>query len=94
MRIWMWYGGAPGQEFGDDKGAQWIMADPVDVPATLTLPAALEVSEFTKARTYFFGFVDDEIVLDLGRTVVRYEVTVRNLSSWAVRFTVQGGGNT
>jgi len=97
-RIWIWYGsGGPGQEMGDDHGAQWIMADPVDVNenAPVNAPGVLTVSEFTKVRDFWSGYDPErnEYILDFTRTVVRYEVTVTNNGGNDVFFTVQGGGN-
>jgi hypothetical protein len=98
-RIWVWYGsGGPGQQMGDDHGAQWIMADCVDVDAAvplLSLPASLVVSDFTKVREFWSGYDEatNTYYIDFALTVVRYEVTVRNTSRDVVYFTVQGGGN-
>jgi len=100
MRVWVWFGsGGQGQEFGDDHGAQWIMADCVDVNANvplLSLPASLRVSEFTKVRDFWFGVdpASNTITIDFTRTVVRYEATVENIGTDVAFFTVQGGGNT
>ena len=94
-RVGIWYGGPRGKQFGDDKGAQWIMADPTDInePPSV-LPASLSVSDFTKIREIW---IEDEsptsIVIRLDRTGVRYEATVTNRRTEAVFFTLQGGGN-
>jgi hypothetical protein len=96
MRIWVWFGsGGPGQQMGDDHGAQWIMADPNDKAKVLALPASLTVSEFTKVRDFWSGFDErkNEYIIDFTRTVVRYEVTVTNTGTEDVEFSVQGGGN-
>ena len=97
MRIWFWFGsGGPGQEAGDDHGAQWGMADPVTVAQTLSLPASLMVSEFTKVRDFWSGFDarKNEYIIDFTRTVVRYEFTVTNTGMFDTQFTIQGGGNS
>jgi hypothetical protein len=98
-RVWVWFGsGGPGQEMGDDRGAQWIMADPADVNdnAPINAPGLLTVSDFTKVRDFWSGYDPDnnEYIIDFTRTVVRYEVTVTNTGNDVVFFTVQGGGNT
>ena len=96
IRVWVWLGGGggAGQPFGSDKGAQWIMANPLDLPASISLPAALQVSDFAKVRDFPAGLDGDVFVIDLTRTVVQYQVTVTNIGSVTTRFTVQGGGNT
>lgn len=68
--------------YGEDHGAQWIMADPSDW-------GALGVTDFAKRRDPVFHFDGSE------RTWwVTYEFTVVNYQSYAQYFTVQGGGNT
>jgi hypothetical protein len=98
--VWIWWpGGGQGQQMGDDQGAIWIMADPVDlnegVPANF--PASLSVSGFTKIRDLWSSYdpeTNEPTTIDATKTVVQYAVTVTNTGSEAVFFTVQGGGNT
>ena len=87
MRIWVLRNG------GDDFGAQWIMAHPLE-----GIPGELEVSNFAKAREYAIVSVAEngspQVVDGTGRTTIRYWVTVRNTGGTPVHFNVQGGGNT
>ena len=99
MGITMWHGGGGrGQQGGDDHGAQWIMADPVDINVNVpdSFPSTLQVNDFTKIRDLWVD-VDPAsglITFDLGRTVVSYGVTVTNPGPSAIFFTIQGGGNS
>jgi hypothetical protein len=80
VRILLWWADNP-SGWGDDMGAQWIMADP-----KLQLGGkprhALIVKDHTKASH----------VASNGTQRWRYEVTVVN-DGPSVRFSLQGGGN-
>ena len=90
MRIWVRFG-----DPGDDLGAQWIMAHPLESnPPT---PASLTVSDFTKTRGYTIASVTENgapIYTYDGQTYIEYDVTVTNTGQYPVFFNVQGGGNT
>ena len=89
MGIDVWFG-----DPGDDQGAQWIMAHPLESqPPT---PASLTVSDFTKSRGYTIGIITENGPPEIsygGDTYIRYSVTVRNTGQYPVSFNVQGGGN-
>lgn len=87
-RIVVWFGNP-----GDDHGAQWIMAHPLDEK----VPVSLTVSDFTKERDYTLGVITENGPPQYsygGDTYIRYWVTVTNTGSYPSHFTVQGGGNT
>jgi hypothetical protein len=89
-RIWVLFG-----DPGDDHGAQWIMAHPLE--EQVPVPASLTVSEFTKERGYTLGIITVNGPPQYsygGDTYIRYWVTVTNTGSYPVHFNVQGGGNT
>jgi hypothetical protein len=87
IRITMWYG-----DPGDDHGAQWIMAHPIDEG----FPAELVVSDHSKILDYEIGCIQEngppQACPGQG-PYYRYGVTVTNWGSNDVHFNVQGGGN-
>ena len=85
-RIAIWWP-APG-----DRGAQWIMAHAAnDQP-----PTELQVSGFTKQLAYSLAYHRSDCTSGWihDSYYYRYLVTVTNLGSYGVWFTLQGGGNT
>jgi hypothetical protein len=88
LRVWIQHGGT--EDRGDDHGAQWIMAHPLE-----GMPATLQVSDFAKQRNYE---IEQEaggvLVSGIGDTGIRYWATVRHVGGGATRFNLQGGGNT
>ena len=88
MGLEVWFG-----DPGDDHGATWIMAHPLDELAA----TALQVSGFYKRRAYTIGVITENGSPQYGHagdSYIRYGVTVTNIGTEAVHFSVQGGGNT
>ena len=88
IRIEMWYG-----QPGDDQGAQWIMAHPLAGEA----PTELVVSDHSKVLDYAIASLQENgppQYLPGQDPYYRYRVTVTNWGPSAVRFNIQGGGNT
>lgn len=89
MGILVWFG-----DPGNDQGAQWIMAHPIQGEP----PTELRVSNFAKILDYEIGWVrvngPPEYGYEPSSFYYRYAVEVTNLGSQGVRFNVQGGGNT
>jgi hypothetical protein len=75
---------------GNDYGAHWIMADPVDDLQLNPNGGELTVSDFTKVRLRNFPVFGAEG----SDTTVWYEATVANNAGYAQWFRLQGGGNT
>jgi hypothetical protein len=89
LGIVVWFG-----DPGDDRGAQWIMAHPIQGEP----PTSLRVTDFTKSLDYSIGTVtengDPVYGYDPNSAYYRYGVTVTNLGNSGVHFNVQGGGNS
>src|SRR5215831_9258388 len=83
----VWFGNP-----GDDKGAQWIMAHPIQGQPFTTL----KVSDFRKILSYSDVSLNSEGDWDYDpdSAYYRYGVTVTNMGSEGVFFNLQGGGNT
>jgi len=90
LGLLVWFG-----DPGDDHGAQWIMAHPIDPGNGTQPPAQLTVSGFTKLLNYQIGQVQENgaPVYRYFEPYYQYAVTVTNTGSAAVFFNVQGGGN-
>jgi hypothetical protein len=86
LRIGIRYGS------GDDKGAQWIMADP-EVNAQSPW-GDLKVNDQTKIRYPIYRVDFDAGSGSYSGSAVEYWVTVTNNAGYAQWFTLQGGGNT
>jgi hypothetical protein len=87
MTIRYWWGG-PGNEAGDDRGAQYCMADPEANPGILWVTRqGKERVNFPTGRTVG--------TIDLGYIFHRYWVTVQHqvvIPGRSTDFTLQGGG--
>ena len=86
-RIWVRLGGGTG-----DRGAQWIMAHPIQNGQP---PTELVLSDFSKALDYGIGWVrsDGHYGYDPQSAYYVYRVTVTNRGREGTLFNVQGGGN-
>jgi hypothetical protein len=75
-----------------DHGAQWIMAH----AAKGQPPTELMVSEFSKQLRYSIAWHRSDCTSgwNYDSYYYRYLVTVKNLGSYGVWFSLQGGGNT
>lgn len=88
---------------GEDRGAQWIMADPVaPKKGEKQFVVQLQVSNFSKTRNYLDGpntieilGSDGEVIGTInGITDIIYSAMVTNVGQNPAFFTLQGGGNT
>jgi hypothetical protein len=70
-------------DLGQDQGAIWIMADPVNEGRTVIL----QVNDFQKILG--MEIADDKIETPF----IQYAVTVTNVGPVDCHFTIQGGGN-
>ena len=80
---------------GDDHGAQWMMAHPIDPGDGNQPPAQLTVSNFTKLLDYQIGQVQENgaATYKYFKPYYQYSVTVPNTGDSGVFFNIQGGGN-
>lgn len=88
---------------GEDRGAQWMMADPVAPKrGEKQFVVQLQVSDFSKTRNYLVGPQTTEIVGSNGQVVgtingipdIIYSARVTNVGQNPAFFTIHGGGNT
>jgi hypothetical protein len=95
MRIIMWYGDPNDNTTGQDYGAQWIMAHPMDNGQP---PTELVVSDASKILGYTLGTITENGPPQYGYVpgsgYWNYGVTVTNWGSSGSSFNIQGGGNT
>jgi len=88
IRINVWFG-----DPGDDQGAQWIMAHPLDEG----FGTELALSDHSKILEYQIGCIQENgppQACPGSGPFYRYGVTVTNWGGTGVHFNVQGGGNT
>jgi hypothetical protein len=86
-RITIWYG-----DPGEDHGAQWIMAHPIDEG----WDAELALSDHSKILLHAVGCIEvngTATACPGADPYYRYAVTVTNWSTTGTHFNVQGGGN-
>jgi hypothetical protein len=84
MHIWYWFGGPPGLQAGEDRGAQHAMADPEANPGILwvTQQGKEKVQAPTPHGATGFVFVRYHVIVDYQPTDPRRTID----------FTIQGGG--